>query len=86
MYQMFETILVKRFEHLPGKDKVVRKEYAIEESRSGRELTRNREWSMCFRAGQKVDMSMVFKQKQPATTCPGCQAETQAADAAIIQW
>lgn len=83
---MFETILAKRFERLPGKNKVIRKEYAIEESKSGRELARDWEWSRCFRPGLKVNMSMVFKQNQPISTCPGCQSETKAADTAMIEW
>lgn len=83
---MFEAILVICFERLPGKNKVIRREYAIEDSKSGRELSRDREWSMCFRPGLKVDMSMGFKQNQPATSCPSCQTESNAAETAAIQW
>jgi hypothetical protein len=84
--QMFETILIKRFEKLRGRTKVLRKEYAIEDSRSGQELNRRREWSMLFRPGQKVDMSIIFKQSNTSTSCPGCQTESRAACDSVTEW
>jgi hypothetical protein len=83
---MFEVVLVKRFEKLKGHQKVLRKEYAIEDSRSGREVSSKKEWSMCFRPGQKVNMAMVFKQSQAITSCPGCKTEADSTGESSTQW
>jgi hypothetical protein len=83
---MFHTILAKRFEALPGNSKVGRREYVIEDHRSGKEFAMNRAWAMCFRPGQKVDMSMVFTQNMKTTSCPGCRTESRVADNELVQW
>jgi len=83
---MFETLLTKRFEKLQGYKKVLLKEYAIEDSRSGREISDKKEWSMCFRPGQKVDMSMVFKQSEASTSCPGCRTESESTNESVTEW
>ena len=84
---MFEMILEKRFEKLPGYKKVLKREYAIEEGISGNALSRNREWSACLRPGQKVDMSMAFSDTAfLASTCPGCGTESSASVVTRTQW
>jgi hypothetical protein len=83
---MFDTILAKRFEQLPGQNKVRRKEYALEDHQSGQELNASKQWSLCFRPGQKVDMSMIFRQNQASTSCPGCKTESHLADISTIEW
>jgi len=83
---MFETILAKRFEKLKGHQKVLRKEYAIEESRSGRELNKMEDWNLCFRPGLKIEMSMIFKQTKASTSCPGCQTESESAGGSVTEW
>lgn len=58
--QMFDMIISKRFEKHRGHTKIQKREYAIEEGITGREVSRVSDWSMCFRPGQKVDMSVIF--------------------------
>lgn len=71
---MLDTILLKRFEKLPGRKKVMRREYAIEESVTGKEFDRKREWALCFRPGQKVGMSMLFDSNPVLeVSCPRCK-------------
>jgi hypothetical protein len=85
-FQMFHAILAKRFEALPGRSKVSRGEYVIEDSRSGKEFAMNRAWSMCFRPGQKVDMSMVFTENIKTTSCPGCRTESRVVGNELVRW
>jgi hypothetical protein len=84
---MLEIVLIKRFEKSPGHAKVLKGEYAIEDSLTGKDFTSNREWSMCFRPGLKVDMSMVFTDAIASeTSCPRCKTVINAPDNVQIQW
>jgi len=84
---MLETILVKRFETSPGHTKVLRREYAIEDSATGRDFERKRDWNMCFRPGQKVDMSMTFPDAgRSSSSCPGCGKVAESLDNLQIKW
>jgi len=58
---MFDTILLGLFKNQPAAQrKIRRREFAIEEADSGREVDRTWELDMSFKPGQKVDMSMYF--------------------------
>ena len=84
---MLDTILLKRFEKLPGRKKVMRREYAIEESVTGKELDRKREWALCFRPGQKVSMSMLFDSSPISkVSCPRCKTGTQTPTGLSVTW
>jgi hypothetical protein len=83
---MFETVLTKRFEKLKGYKKVLRKEYAIGDGRSGQEVNNKQEWSMCFHPGQRAVMSMIFKQSKASTSCPGCLTNYESTNERVIEW
>jgi hypothetical protein len=84
---MFDMILTKRFEKHPGHGKILRREYAIEEGSSGRDLSRTTDWSMCLRPGQKIDMSMVFPEGESNTNhCPRCRVKSAVSSEARTQW
>ncbi|CZR62688.1 uncharacterized protein PAC_12585 [Phialocephala subalpina] len=78
-WEMLDTILCKRFEKRPGRKKVLRGEYALEEIVTGKELDRKREWNLCFRPGQRVGMSMLFDfDPMSEGSCPRCKTGVQA--------
>jgi hypothetical protein len=84
---MFDMILAKRFEKHPGHVKIQRREFAIEEGSSGEELNRRVDWSICFRPGQKVDMSVVFQEGSgDQNQCPRCRKRSQLSSEVRIQW
>lgn len=86
-FKMFEMILLKRFEKLPGHKKVSRGEYAIEESLSGTDVNRSRDWNLCFRPGQKVDMSIFFHDTAaPGNSCPRCGTLSGVSTEVRTQW
>ncbi|KAE8441910.1 hypothetical protein EG329_004168 [Mollisiaceae sp. DMI_Dod_QoI] len=75
-WEMFDIILSKRFEKHPGHEMIQRREYAIEDSSSGHELGRESELLLCVRPGQKIEMTVVFSEKNSAgNSCPRCQTE-----------
>lgn len=57
---MLDIILLKRFEKRPGHQKILKGEFAIEDGLTGRDVSRENEFGLCFRPGQKIDMSMIF--------------------------
>ena len=84
---MFDMILSERFKKHPGHRKVQRGEFAIEEDITGRELSREWDWCMCFRPGQKIDMSMVFSDlDNTSNRCPRCKTESAASAEVRTQW
>ena len=84
---MFDMILIKRFEKRPGHQKMLRREFAIEEGHSGRELSRSRNILFSLRPGEKIDMSMIFQDNTgKANHCPRCGADTAEASGLRIQW
>ncbi|PMD65619.1 uncharacterized protein K444DRAFT_625172 [Hyaloscypha bicolor E] len=85
-WEMFDLILAKRFEKHPGHIKVQHKEFVIEEGSSGKEVSRMTDWSMCFRPGQKVDMSVVFQERSADSNhCPRCKTRSELSSEVRIQ-
>ncbi|PVH74770.1 hypothetical protein DL98DRAFT_519012 [Cadophora sp. DSE1049] len=76
-WETLDTILSIHFKKLPGYRKVLRREFAIEDSVSGKTLNRDAEWSMSFRPGKKADMSMLFQTAGAAASCPGCKTAVE---------
>ena len=48
------------FRKRKGYHKVLRGDFALEESVSGGEIDRSQPWVSCIRRGMKIDMSMKF--------------------------
>ncbi|KAE8447549.1 hypothetical protein EG329_010679 [Mollisiaceae sp. DMI_Dod_QoI] len=70
---ILNVILLERFENHPGHRKVLKGEFVIEDAVTGRDLNRETKLTMCFRPGQKVNMSMVFSEvDDDANYCPRC--------------
>jgi hypothetical protein len=87
MNQIFDLILLKRFEKRPRHQKVLKGEFAIEEGITGQDISRENEFSMCFRPGQKIDMSMIFSDLDASSNhCPRYGAKSEASAEARAQW
>jgi hypothetical protein len=87
MIQILDVILIERFEKRPGHQKVLNGEFAIEEGITGRDISRETEFKMCFRPGQKIDMSMIFSDLDASNNhCPRCRTKSEASAEARTQW
>ncbi|KAH8820125.1 hypothetical protein F5884DRAFT_744486 [Xylogone sp. PMI_703] len=86
-WDMFDTIIAKRFEKHPGHRKIQRGEFAIEEDSTGREVSRMLDLTMCLRPGQKIDTSVIFsKGDADSNHCPRCRAKSAASSEARTQY
>ncbi|KXX78308.1 hypothetical protein MMYC01_206239 [Madurella mycetomatis] len=95
-WDSLHAVLKIRFRSLQGADKVARKEYVLQDCRTGRDITPSRPWAGTFLPGQRVNMSMVFKhveqQSQSSTTddfsstCPGCKACNPHPTGVDVEW
>lgn len=77
-----DKVLQLRFKGMQGSGKVKRKEFALQERATGREISRRLPWETAFRPGQTVEMSLIFRESVKATgmlegrsttnPCPSC--------------
>ena len=88
MNQILDLILLERFEEKrPGHQKVLKGEFAIEEGITGQDISRENEFAMCFRPGQKIDMSMIFSDLDTNSNhCPRCRTTSEASTETRTQW
>jgi hypothetical protein len=85
--QMLDTILLKRVEKLSWHQKILKREYVIEEGITGRDVSRENELIMSLRPGQKVDMSMIFSDLDGnSNRCPRCFNKSEASSETRTQW
>ena len=81
-----------RFQGKQGLRKIRKKEYALQESATGKEIDRSVEFQDTFLPGQKVTMSVIFKKDaaerstQSSAHCPKCEAVTIKPGDADILW
>ena len=75
-WKAFYAVLTTRFEGLPGHDKIERREFALQERVTSREISSNEPWEIAFRPGVSVCMSLVFqrdaKTADSQSHCPYC--------------
>jgi hypothetical protein len=87
-WDAFLAVLELRFAHL-GYEKIKRREFALQEKGSRKDLLLTRPISMCLTPGQQVDMSMVFQDQASeefSNTCPHCQARCQGSTDSETTW
>lgn len=89
-WQDFDYMLERHFEKrdLKGIKKVRKKQYALEEHCSGRDLDRSRPLTKWLRRGMKVNMSMVFrvtKQELTRSRCPRCYTTVVATEGRTVR-
>ena len=68
-------VLSARFKQLgPATKKIRNCEFAIQDSRTQRDIDLNRPWDECFVPGQQTEMSMIFERYNPCKKlCPKCR-------------
>ncbi len=80
-------LLERRFKKRKGYQKVLRREFALEENCTGKDLDRNMPLTVCLRRGMKINMSMVFTTPNLMQgSCPRCGTATDAPKDITIQW
>ncbi|KAL8367142.1 hypothetical protein RB599_010234 [Gaeumannomyces hyphopodioides] len=88
-WQDFDFIIRRRFKKLglKGYEKVLSRQYALEDDCSGRDLDRSRPPKAWLRRGMKVNMSMVFVTGQHLTRdqCPRCQMAVVTMEEVTVQ-
>lgn len=63
-------------DHESATKRIDRGEFVISDVATKRDIDLRRAWNVCFRPGQRVDMSMVMSELyEPTPTCPSCKAE-----------
>ncbi|PMD60566.1 uncharacterized protein K444DRAFT_612697 [Hyaloscypha bicolor E] len=78
-WKILDVLLLERFENRHGHQKILKGEFAIEEDKTGKDISRKTQFKMCFRPGQKVDMSMIFSDHDADSNhCPRCQTKSEA--------
>lgn len=85
--EAFLAVLKVRFKNL-GLRKVEKGEFALQETKSRRDLDLSVPWEVCFFPGQIVDMSMVFRQSHQAKlgSCPACKQPCSAVAGEDVEW
>ncbi|KAJ8127426.1 hypothetical protein O1611_g6211 [Lasiodiplodia mahajangana] len=78
-WEFFDLLLAHQFEGMRGHDMVLRQQYALEDSCSGKDISRDIPWNAAVRRGMKLDMSMIFVGFAIGAFCPRCGTGTQVA-------
>ncbi|KAJ3534678.1 hypothetical protein NM208_g7444 [Fusarium decemcellulare] len=85
-WEVLYALLSCHFKGQNGHDMVMRREYALEESASGKDLDTERPLHLCLRRGMRINMSMIFQTAAPLSgSCPRCMTETNAPENVTVQ-
>lgn len=89
-WEAFDAVLELRFQDVQGFSKVQNKEYVLQEHATRREVSRNRPLEVSILPGQRVEMAVVFENRErqvlTQTTCPGCQSPSTQSQNSEIHW
>lgn len=82
----FGAILEFRFQELPGRHKVKRKEYTLRSKLIDKDVDTSMTFNRCFLPGQRYEMSIVFSTPHAQSSCPACHVDTGEASDALVKW
>ncbi|KAL2674038.1 hypothetical protein Neosp_012484 [[Neocosmospora] mangrovei] len=86
-WEVLYGLLSGHFKGRSGYDMVLKREYILEESSSGRDLDTNRPLHFCLRKGMKINMSMMFNASTVVTgACPRCNMVADRPEDVTVQW
>ena len=92
-WDAFQSVLEIRFRDLQGALKVRKREYALQDQATGKQIDMQVSWERAFLPGQRINMAMIFKQAAKSkhcnttkTTCPKCGRRAKKASDAEIKW
>ena len=84
--QAFIAVLKVRFKDV-GLRKIESGEFALEDSKSKRDLQLTKPWAVIVRPGQRISMSMIFRLEwNPRAGCPGCGEKNVGSDLKDVEW
>ena len=84
--EAFLAVLKIRFKDA-GLQKIVRGQFALENSRTKRSIDLQKPWSTCMLPGSKVDMSMIFSQVNVLqSVCPSCHYQNADSHTRDLEW
>ena len=87
-WDVFDAAVEARFRGLKGYKKVLNKEFALQDKRTGLEISRRRPWEGVVQPQQRIDMEMIFAStctvEPRRRACPTCsQAASEDAEGVI---
>lgn len=91
-WEGFEVLLEHHFKGIQGYTRVKKKEYVFQDHATQQDIRRTRPWAAAFLPGQRVDMSMLFRDitseedGSQNTSCPKCQEISTGSSDQVIQW
>jgi hypothetical protein len=85
--QIFDDVLQSHFQKLPGAKKVAKREFAIEDSLNRKTFSRDCQWTSFCKAGLKIDMSMIFNDRNKTSmVCPKCDTISNEEKGIMVEW
>ena len=81
------AVLAINFQKVGAAAKIQEREFVIEDMATKKDIDLEADWDSCFFSGQRVEMSMVFRQEHiPNTTCPKCRTISNGDMDKEIEW
>ena len=80
------AVLAENFKKFGDKEKILDREFVIEDSTSRQDIDLEADWDLCFSPGQRVEMSMVFQQLEVSSTCPYCKTDCSSHEDRETKW
>ena len=73
-----------------GLRKIEKGQFLIEDSNTHRKIDLSKPWKLCFRPGQRVNMSMIFENlrsgERGKTICPSCHEVSDGSAGSVKAW
>lgn len=93
-WDALHAVLEINFRGLQGMKKVLKREFALQDRGTKKDIDLSQKWERVFLPGKWVDMSMIFNElastEQDDTTstntCPGCRAQSNQPPGLEIRW
>lgn len=95
-WRAFETAIEETFKDRRGFLRVQKGDYVLQEDGTDREIVRGSDWNSAFMPGQRINMSVIFRQdnggmtetipQQGIVECPNCHTATSGSPDKNIQW
>lgn len=85
-FQVLEDWLKRRFLEI-GYEKILRREYALEDIKTKRQINFSRDWQTQLYPGMCLGMDMIYERHEDQLdTCPGCHRRCLGATDKSIEW
>jgi len=93
-WDALHAVLEIHFRGMQGMKKVLKREYALQDRATKKDINLSQKWERVFLPGKWVNMSMIFDELASAEqdnststdTCPGCQAQSNQPPGLEIIW